>query len=217
MTVRSRTAKASGQAARPGKAKKVRRRPRQERAQQTVDAVLDSVTRLLKRRGLRAVTTNRIAEVAGVSIGSVYQYFPDKQAIFSALLDRHLAEIGAVVEAKLAAHDEAPLDGVVRALVEGMIASHAKDPALHQLLFTQVPHAPDDADLDTRMRRALRRAIEPRAKELRAPRDLDRLLFVLSNMVESLAHAVVLARPSRLSLEVATEDAVHAVLAVLHA
>lgn len=183
-----------------------------------MDAVLDSVTRLLKRGGPRAVTTNRIAEAAGVSIGSVYRYFPDKQAIFGALLDRHLAEIGALVDAKLAAHEGQPLDDVVRALVEGMVAAHAKHPALHQLLLTQVPPTLDaDAELESRTRRALRRAIEPRRSELRAPRDLEPMLFVLATMVESLAHGVVLARPSRLSLEAATEEAVRAVMAVLHA
>ena len=62
-----------------------RRLPRQKRAQETVDAVLDSVAKLLKRGGVQAVTTNRIAEVAGVSIGSLYQYFPNKEAIFAAL------------------------------------------------------------------------------------------------------------------------------------
>jgi hypothetical protein len=58
-----------------------RRRPKQRRAHQTVEAVLDAVARVLKREGVNAVTTNRIAEVAGVSIGSVYQYFPDKRSL----------------------------------------------------------------------------------------------------------------------------------------
>ena len=59
----------------------------QRRALQTVDAILDAVLRILKREGTAAVTTNRIAEVAGVSIGSLYQYFPDKDAIFHTVFD----------------------------------------------------------------------------------------------------------------------------------
>src|SRR5437773_55844 len=70
-----------------------RREPRQKRARQTVEIVLDAVVEVLKRDGVSAVTTNRIAEVAGVSIGSVYQYFPDKQAIFMALHARHVDQI----------------------------------------------------------------------------------------------------------------------------
>jgi DNA-binding transcriptional regulator YbjK len=59
-----------------------RRRPKQRRARQTVEAVLDAVAKVLKRDGVKAVTTNRIAEVAGVSIGSVYQYFPDTRDLY---------------------------------------------------------------------------------------------------------------------------------------
>jgi AcrR family transcriptional regulator len=65
--------------------KAVRRQPQQRRARQTVEAVLEAVVRIVKRDGMKAVTTNRVAEVAGVSIGSVNQYFPDKRAMFVAL------------------------------------------------------------------------------------------------------------------------------------
>jgi AcrR family transcriptional regulator len=68
----------------------VRREPKQRRARETVEAVLDAVVRVLKKHGVDGVTTNRIADAAGVSIGSVYQYFPDKRAIFTALHDRHV-------------------------------------------------------------------------------------------------------------------------------
>lgn len=82
-----------------GKTRKqvVRRTPVQHRARQTVEAVLDAVVRVLKRHGVDGVTTNRIAVAAGVSIGSVYQYFPDKRAIYTALHDR-LAAITDTVE-----------------------------------------------------------------------------------------------------------------------
>jgi AcrR family transcriptional regulator len=86
-----------------------RREPKQRRARQTVEAVLDAVVRILKREGVNAVTTNRIAEVAGVSIGSVYQYFPDKRAIFVALHERHIEQIDRVVEGKLFEHAESSL------------------------------------------------------------------------------------------------------------
>ena len=65
-----------------------------------MDAVLDAAIRVLKREGFEALTTNRIAEVAGVSIGSVYQYFPDKGAIFAALHRRHIDEIDRLIQAE---------------------------------------------------------------------------------------------------------------------
>jgi len=183
-----------------------------------VDAVLDSVARLLKRGGVAAVTTNRIAEVAGVSIGSVYQYFPNKQAIFTALLDRHHEAMVRLVEATLVEHAAAPFDELVRGLVEAMVAAHAADPELHQMLFTQVPQRPDvDREIKTRVRGAFRLAIESRAKGPGSPRDLERMLFVLTHMVEALTHAAVLHRPARMSLAAASDEAVRAVLAYLNA
>jgi AcrR family transcriptional regulator len=121
-------------------AKSARRKPTQTRARLTVDAILDAVVRLLKRDGHKAITTNRIAEVAGVSIGSVYQYFPNKRAIFIALHERHISEIDRMIQSKLAQYAASPLDVLIRAMVDGMIEAHAPDPGLYQLLQTEVPH-----------------------------------------------------------------------------
>jgi AcrR family transcriptional regulator len=196
----------------------VRRRPKQRRARQTVDAVLDAVVRVLKRNGLNAVTTNRIAEVAGVSIGSVYQYFPDKRAIFVALHQRHVDEIDRMVETELVEHAASSLDELVRAMVEGMIEAHATDPELHELLLTEVPHRADGTrDFAVRLHGAFRLAIASRHNELKTPRDLDTIVFVVTHMVEALCHGAVLRRPPGLSLEDAKEEVVRAVLAYLRA
>jgi AcrR family transcriptional regulator len=117
-----------------------RRQPKQQRARQTVAAVLDAVVRILKRDGVDAVTTNRIAEVAGVSIGSLYQYFPDKRAIFHALHDRHVEDIGRVVERTVIEHASSSLEQTLCALIDAMSQAHASDPELYELLLTEVPH-----------------------------------------------------------------------------
>src|ERR1700678_2262285 len=121
----------------------VRRRPQQRRARQTFDAVLEAVIRLLKREGLAAITTNRIAEVAGVSIGSVYQYFPNKRAIFIALHARHIDQIDCVIHRTLAEHTESPLEDLIEALVNSMVEVHTADPELSELLQSEVPHRAD--------------------------------------------------------------------------
>jgi len=194
-----------------------RRRPTQRRAQQTVDAVLDAVVRVLKREGFRAVTTNRIAEVAGVSIGSVYQYFPDKQAIFVALHQRHIDQIDRVVETKLIEHAESPLDELIGAMIDGMIEAHNSDSELYELLATEVPHRADGTrDFSVRLHGAFRLALTARAHELNKGHDIDKLVFVLANMVESLSHAALFRRYPRLSLEAAKREVVRAVLAYLH-
>lgn len=76
----------------------VRREPKQNRSRQTVDAVLEGVQLVVRRHGPQSITTNRIAEAAGVSIGSLYQYFPNKRAIFTALHERHVDEVRLVIE-----------------------------------------------------------------------------------------------------------------------
>jgi AcrR family transcriptional regulator len=200
----------------PGKASR-RRQPQQRRARHTVEAVLDAVVRILKREGFAAVTTNRVAEVAGVSIGSVYQYFPDKRAIFIALHERHVGAIDRLVEAKLLEHAASPLDTLLRAMVEAMIEAHEKDPELYELLYTEVPHkAEGTRDFTVRLHGAFRLAIGARANELGTPRDLDTVVFAVTHMVEALSHGAVLRRPAGISLTTAKEEAVRAVLSYLH-
>jgi AcrR family transcriptional regulator len=195
-----------------------RRKPQQRRARQTVDAILDAVVRILKREGFSAVTTNRIAEVAGVSIGSVYQYFPDKRAIFVALHQRHIEQIDRMVETKLIEHAASPLDELMSAMIEGMIDAHASDPELYELLLNEVPHrAGRTQDFAVRLHGAFLLAISSRAYELKKDRNLDKIVFVITHMVESLSHGALFRRPANLSLAEAKAEIVRAVIGYLRA
>lgn len=193
-----------------------RRRPQQLRARQTVEAVLGAVIRILKREGFDAITTNRIAEVAGVSIGSVYQYFPDKRSIFVALHSRHVSDIDRMVETTLVEHAASPPDQLVRAIVEAMVDAHASDPELHELLMSEVPHRGDGTrDFAVRLHGAFRLAIQSGWRERKDARGLDTVVFMVTKMVEALSHAAVLERPPSVSLGDAKEETVRAVLAYL--
>lgn len=193
-----------------------RREPQQRRSRQTVEAVLDAVVRVMKRHGVEGVTTNRIAEAAGVSIGSVYQYFPDKRAIFTALHDRHVERISRIIESTLVEHASSPLEDFVRALIEALVDEHGADPELHELMTAAVPHGAEGARaLEVRLRGTFKLAIASRAHRHPPPRDLDRMLFVLPHMVEALSHGAAHRRPQGLSLAAAREEAVRAVLAYL--
>jgi AcrR family transcriptional regulator len=75
-----------------------------------------------------------------VSIGSVYQYFPDEQAIFVAVHQRHKDQLTASLRASSFGHAASFLDDLMRAIIEGMIDGHSSDPELHQLLPTKVLH-----------------------------------------------------------------------------
>jgi AcrR family transcriptional regulator len=121
-----------------------RKRPRQERSRLTVEAILDAAAHVFERHGYAAGTTNRIAQRAGISIGSLYQYYPNKDAVLVALVDRHLDEgvaaLGPVLEGLH--REQPPPAGGVRRLVEAMVALHRERPALHRVLFEEAPRPP---------------------------------------------------------------------------
>ena len=113
---------------------KLRKNPVQSRSRQTVDAIIEAGARILADDGYRHMTTNRVAEVAGVSIGSLYQYFSGKDAVLGAILNRHQARIRDAIGAHFdAAHDLSRYAGT-RRLIEAVVHSHAIEPRLHARL-----------------------------------------------------------------------------------
>jgi len=121
----------------------MRKEPRQARSRATVEVIVRAGARVLGDRGWAGFTTNEVAEVAGVSIGSVYQYFPDKLALVDAIRRRHLDDVLAVMRGL--GQDVQPLNQLVDELVHGMIAAHSIHPSLHRVLLDEVP-----ADAGTR-------------------------------------------------------------------
>jgi AcrR family transcriptional regulator len=122
----------------------LRKRPRQARAQATFDAVLEAAAALIARQGYAATTTNHIAARAGVSVGSLYQYFPNKTAILVGLLERHIREMQPAIAAALADLDDSSTafeDGLRRLFVR-LLAMHDEHPRLHEVLSEEVPHPP---------------------------------------------------------------------------
>lgn len=99
-----------------------------------VDSILRAAARVLVKDGYEKTNTNRIAQVAGVSIGSLYQYFPNKASLMRALLDEHVMKIQAVLTPDPALLTQ-PLEVAAKTLVEAMLAVHAVDPALHAQLL----------------------------------------------------------------------------------
>lgn len=118
-----------------------RKRPRQARSRRTVDVVLRAAAQVFARRGYAGATTNHIAERAGVSVGSLYEYFPNKDAILVALMEAHLHD-GEDVLLRAAAElgdEPRPFLVVIRHLVRAMVELHGRDRALHRVLFEESP------------------------------------------------------------------------------
>lgn len=198
------------------KRRSVRRVPSQQRAQVTVESMLDAAIKLLKRGGVSSITTNRIAETAGVSIGSVYQYFPNKRAIFIALHERHICQVDSMMRRCLAEGQDSTLEEWIALLINGMVELHLADPELSELLQAEVPHrAEGTPGFSVRLYGRLRKALALRSRELGRPGNLDMQAFFLSNMVEAFGHAIVFRRPPGLSLARAKSETLRAILAYL--
>lgn len=135
-------------------ARKPPRRAVQARSRNTVETIIEAATRILASDGWAALNTNAIARVAGVSIGSVYEYFGNKQAILDVILDRHLSS-GEAQLTGLAGPVSAglSLDDIVRLLVEGFIALHRDNPRLHRVLSGEVPISERQRDRIDRIRK----------------------------------------------------------------
>ncbi|WP_445165418.1 TetR/AcrR family transcriptional regulator [Mycolicibacterium sp. Dal123E01] len=169
-----------------------RKQPRQVRAAETQQRILDAAAQVFAEYGYAAGTTNRIADRAQVSIGSLYQYFPNKDAVLRALMQAH-ADAGARLIAERTADGlPAPLEEALRVFVRATIDNHRDDPRLHRVLFEEAPRAP--AFL-AHLHEMERRAVEGTAALLQAlpsVRDGSRLTaHIVVTTIESLVHRLV--------------------------
>ncbi len=178
-----------------------RKKASQERSRATVDALIEATARVLVREGFERASTNRIAAEAGASIGSLYQYFPTKEALVAAVIERHKNDMMEVLRRALVRVAGMPLEQGVRELVALMIDAHRVDPELHRVLVEQIPRIGRLAEVegfDREVRALVRAYLEAHRAELR-PLDLDLAAFVCVSSVETLAHEAVLHNPTLLA------------------
>jgi len=180
---------------------KPRKSPSQQRSQLTVAALLKATAHILVKEGYESASTNRIAAAAGVSIGSLYQYFPSKEALVAAVVDRHMQEMLELLRAAVDRVREQPVEAATRELVKVMIDAHRVDPRLHRALVEQVPRVgrlENVRAIDREAYTLIRAYLEAHRDELRVA-DLDVASFVCVATVEALTHAAVVNRPEVLS------------------
>lgn len=117
------------------KTKPPRKRPQQARAQTTVHAILEATVQVLEREGYDSATTTRIAEVAGVSVGTLYQYFSHRDAILDALQEREFERAIVLMQGILSDDNLArsPRE-TVSACLQGMLALYVASPGMHRVL-----------------------------------------------------------------------------------
>jgi AcrR family transcriptional regulator len=171
-----------------------RKHASQDRSRSTVDALVEATARILVKKGYENASTNRIAAEAGVSIGSLYQYFPSKEALVASVIERHKSEMMAMLRTAMLKVNDWPVAKGLRELVAVTIEAHRVDPQLHRVLVEQIPRTGRLSEVEgfERETHALVRAfLGAHKRELRAV-DLDLAAFVCVSSVEALTHGAVL-------------------------
>jgi AcrR family transcriptional regulator len=173
----------------------------QERSRATIDALLEATTRILIKEGYDNASTNKIAEVAGVSIGSLYQYFPSKEALVAAVIDRHTQEIADVTRNAMVKAAARPIEEAAREFVSVAIDGHRVNPRLHAVLSEQIPRVGRLENIEANLRvgyALVRGYLEAHRDEIDVA-DPDLAAFIVVTVVEALTHAAVLRRPDVLA------------------
>jgi AcrR family transcriptional regulator len=182
---------------------KPRKAASQQRSRATVDALVEATARILVKEGFDKASTNRIAQVAGVSVGSLYQYFPGKEALVVAVIERHQQEIMQTVRGELAEVLARPVEQAIRKMVTVAVKAHRVDPKLHRVLAEQIPRVGKLEKLEGFNREyytLFRAYLESHRDELRVD-DLDLASFVCVTTIEALTHNAVLHHSRMLSDE----------------
>ncbi len=116
-----------------------RKKPVQGRSKATVDAILEATIRVLVDGDFDTLTTTRVAEVAGVGVGTLYQYFPAKESLLFALLEREMSLLEAALQGAAIEALALPLEGQVEAIVDALIRYKKRHATLGVALHAHLP------------------------------------------------------------------------------
>lgn len=175
-----------------------RKAPRQARSKATVEAILEATARVLIEGGYAALTTTKVAEEAGVGVGTLYQYFPAKEALVMALLQANLARIEKTIEDAVRGSEGTSLEAHTEALIDALLVAKRARPELSAALRRQLPAVEGEQVVRAamkRMRAQVRALLALHARELPGA-DLDLVATVLTTAVEGAITAAVDLSPS---------------------
>lgn len=118
---------------------KATRSARQTRAKATVEAIFEATAQIIEQRGLAKLTTNHVAALAGVSIGSFYEYFANKDALLHAWCERYVASVKQAADALFSTFAAVPLSQAIEPAVDAMFAINQVRPVLYTVLLEEIP------------------------------------------------------------------------------
>ena len=195
--------------------------PAQERSRQTVQALIEATELILVEDGWDKINTNHVAERAGVSIGTLYQYFANKEALVGLLLEQYIEEQFTDLATRLAdtISFDMTLEEAVPHIIHAMLEAKMVRPELSRALFTQAPHFGQVELLDAWNSQAepmVSAALAARSKEVR-DLDTDMAAYILNNAMHGIIHATVLSRPELLDSKQLADEICELVLRYLRA
>ncbi|WP_437580467.1 TetR/AcrR family transcriptional regulator [Sorangium sp. So ce887] len=184
-----------------------RKQPTQDRSRATVEAILQATAYILVRDGYARLTTNRVAQRAGVNVASLYQFFPGKEALVAELHRRHIEQGRAAARAVLAAHQGQSPDRVLRTMVAASIAAHAVEPELHRVFLEQMPRikAPRSAASEGFMLEEAKQLLP--AWGCAAP-DVELAWWMMQTAAHAVVHQAIVERPDDLRSGALAEELV---------
>ncbi len=179
---------------------KIKKEPTQARSKVTVDCIKEAAAQLLKEKGLLEFTTNHVAERAGVSIGSLYQYFPSKEVLIAELKREHFAELRTLIKEAYIANSEQPFERIIESLIVATIDAHRIDPDLHRVIGNELSHLDitEAEESGESIRDFLGLIFTAHQHELKPGLDISLAVKITHRVVESLTHDAVLNQPELL-------------------
>lgn len=177
-----------------------RKQPRQARAVATVSAVLEGAAQVLETDGFEKMTTTSVARRAGTSVGTLYQYFPSKDALLVALIEARMAAVDGALSAIFAVPASAPLAEHVRVMITALIAEKKRRPRLNAELARQAPRLEKLRLIVRTLDRAhgmVRALIEAHQDETTVT-DADLAAWLIVHAVNGMVDGAILGPPKRL-------------------